>query len=174
MKSGINMFLFYIDGHSQIVPSGDEPLGLQAPIDVRHLILKTALHINEFCGIKFMLRSCPHLEILTIDIVPANILPDYGAPYPFNPHGFWSKDLTAEEGVTGTLKAVNVKGFTGMMSELQVLRYLLHSGRAMEELNLYVSGEGGGNGDTREFYMGRAQQVLQFNKASRNLNIAVL
>ncbi|KAB5534796.1 hypothetical protein DKX38_017882 [Salix brachista] len=158
----------------QIVPSGDEPLGLQAPIDVRHLILKTALHINEFCGIKFMLRSCPHLEILTIDIVPANILPDYGAPYPFNPHGFWSKDLMAEECVTSTLKAVNVKGFTGMMNELQVLRYLLHSGHAMEELNLYVSGEGGSNGETRGFYMGRAQQVLQFKKASRNLNIAVL
>ncbi|KAF9672966.1 hypothetical protein SADUNF_Sadunf11G0099300 [Salix dunnii] len=125
----------------QIVPSGDEPLGLQAPIDVRHLILKTALQVNEFCGIKFMLRSCPHLEILTIDIVPANILPDYGAPYPFNPHGFWSKDLMAEECVTSTLKAVNVKGFTGMMNELYVLRYLLHSGHAMEELNLYVSDE---------------------------------
>jgi hypothetical protein len=75
MKSGINIVLFYVDGHLQIVPSGNEPLGLQAQIDVRYLILKTALHINEFCGIRFMLRSCPHLEILTIDIGPANIFP---------------------------------------------------------------------------------------------------
>ncbi|KAJ6980182.1 F-box/LRR-repeat protein [Populus alba x Populus x berolinensis] len=158
----------------QIVPSGNEPLGLEAPIDVRYLILKTALHINEFCGIRFMLRSCPRLEILTIDIGPANIFLEYGAPYPFNPHEFWSENLLVEECVTTTLKAVNVKGFKGMMNELQVLKYLLHFGHAMEELNLCVSNEAGSNGETREFYMERAQQVLQFNKASRNLSIAIL
>ncbi|KAJ6894533.1 F-box/LRR-repeat protein [Populus alba x Populus x berolinensis] len=158
----------------QIVPSGNEPLGLEAPIDVRYLILKTALHINEFCGIRFMLRSCPRLEILTIDIGPANIFLEYGAPYPFNPHEFWSENLLVEECVTTTLKAVNVKGFKGMMNELQVLKYLLHFGHAMEELNLCVSNEAGSNGETREFYMERAQQVLQFNMASRNLSIAIL
>ncbi|KAI9385971.1 hypothetical protein POPTR_011G136200v4 [Populus trichocarpa] len=158
----------------QIVPSGNEPLGLQAQIDVRYLILKTALHINEFCGIRFMLRSCPHLEILTIDIGPANIFPEYGAPYPFNPQEFWSEDLLVEECVTTTLKAVNVKGFKGMMNELNVLKYLLLFGHAIEELTLYVSNEAGSNGETREFYMERALQVLEFNKASRNLSIAVL
>ncbi|KAL9383149.1 hypothetical protein Peur_023472 [Populus x canadensis] len=158
----------------QIVPSGNEPLGLQAPSDVRYLILKTALHINEFCGIRFMLRSCPHLEILTIDIGPANIFPEYRAPYPFNPQEFWSEDLLVEECVTTTLKAVNVKGFKGTMNELHVLKYLLLFGHAMEELTLYVSNEAGSNGETREFYMERALQVLEFNKASRNLSIAVL
>lgn len=79
-----------------------------------------------------------------------------------------------EECVTTTLKAVNVKGFKGMMNELHVLKYLLLFGHAMEELILYVSNEAGSNGETREFYMERAQQVLEFNKASRNLSIAVL
>jgi hypothetical protein len=71
---GLTSFSF-VDGHSQIIPSGDEPLGLQAPLDVRKLILKTALHSNEYCGIKFMLRSSPRLETLTIDIGPARIFP---------------------------------------------------------------------------------------------------
>jgi hypothetical protein len=99
---------------------------------------------------------------------------EYGAPYPFNPQEFWSEDLLVEECVTTTLKAVNVKGFKGMMNELNVLKYLLLFGHAMEELTLYVSNEAGSNGETREFYMERALQVLEFNKASRNLSIAVL
>uniref|UniRef100_A0A6N2K9Z7 F-box domain-containing protein n=1 Tax=Salix viminalis TaxID=40686 RepID=A0A6N2K9Z7_SALVM len=122
----------------QIIPSGDEPLGLQAPLNVRNLILKTALHSNEYWGIKFMLRSCPRLEMLTIDIGPARIFPDYEPPYPFDPEKFWSRNFQVELGVTTTLRVVNVKGFKGTRNELYVLRYLLHFGRAMEELNLCV------------------------------------
>ncbi|KAJ6753597.1 F-BOX PROTEIN-LIKE [Salix purpurea] len=158
----------------QIIPSGDEPLGLQAPLNVRNLILKTALHSNEYWGIKFMLRSCPRLEMLTIDIGPARVFPDYEPPYPFDPEKFWSRNFQVELGVTTTLRVVNVKGFKGTRNELYVLRYLLHFGRAMEELNLYVSNEGGDNGENREFYMGRAQKVLGFYKASRNVCMSVL
>ncbi|XP_034903957.1 F-box protein At3g62230 [Populus alba] len=158
----------------QIVPSGDEPLGLQAPLDVRKLILKTALHSNEYCGIKFMLRSCPRLETLTIDIGPAKIFPDYEPPYPFDPEEIWSRNFQVEFCVIETLRVVNVKGFKGTRNELYLLRYLLHFGRAMEELNLYASNEGGDNGENREFYMGRAQIVLGFYKASRNVSISVL
>ncbi|KAF9666951.1 hypothetical protein SADUNF_Sadunf16G0282000 [Salix dunnii] len=158
----------------QIIPSGDEPLGLQAPLNVRNLILKTALHSNEYWGIKFMLRSCPRLEMLTIDIGPARIFPDYEPPYPFDPEKFWSRNFQVELSVTTTLRVVNVKGFKGTRNELYVLRYLLNFGRAMEELNLYVSNEGGDNGENREFYMGRAQQVLGFYKASRNVSMSVL
>ncbi|XP_061963922.1 F-box protein At3g62230-like [Populus nigra] len=158
----------------QIIPSGDEPLGLQAPLDVRKLILKTALHSNEYCGIKFMLRSCPRLETLTIDIGPARIFPDYEPPYPFDPEELWSRNFQVEFCVIETLRVVNVKGFKGTRNELYVLRYLLHFGRAMEELNLYASNEGGDNGENREFYMGRAQIVLGFYKASRNVSILVL
>ncbi|KAG5255156.1 F-box protein [Salix suchowensis] len=157
-----------------IIPSGDEPLGLQAPLNVRNLILKTALHSNEYWGIKFMLRSCPRLEMLTIDIGPARIFPDYEPPYPFDPEKFWSRNFQVELSVTTTLRVVNVKGFKGTRNELYVLRYLLHFGRAMEELNLYVSNEGGDNGENREFYMGRAQKVLGFYKASRNVCMSVL
>ncbi|XP_011009299.1 PREDICTED: F-box protein At3g62230 [Populus euphratica] len=158
----------------QIIPSGDEPLGLQAPLEVRNLILKTALHSNEYCGIKFMLRSCPRLETLTIDIGPARIFPDYEPPYPFDPEKLWSRNFQVEFCVSGTLRVVNVKGFKGTRNELYVLRYLLHFGRAMEELNLYASNEDGDNGENREFYMGRAQIVLGFYKASRNVSISVL
>ncbi|KAJ6297962.1 hypothetical protein OIU76_019143 [Salix suchowensis] len=166
----------------QIIPSGDEPLGLQAPLNVRNLILKTALHSNEYWGIKFMLRSCPRLEMLTIDIGPCknfpckilNYVSDYEPPYPFDPEKFWSRNFQVELSVTTTLRVVNVKGFKGTRNELYVLRYLLHFGRAMEELNLYVSNEGGDNGENREFYMGRAQKVLGFYKASRNVCMSVL
>ncbi|AES98309.1 F-box/RNI superfamily protein, putative [Medicago truncatula] len=38
-------------------------------MNVKHLIMKTALHHFEFVGVSFMLRSCPYLERLTIEIV---------------------------------------------------------------------------------------------------------
>ncbi|KAJ6314080.1 hypothetical protein OIU78_017691 [Salix suchowensis] len=125
----------------QIIPSGDEPLGLQAPLNT---------------------------------LAPARIFPDYEPPYPFDPEKFWSRNFQVELSVTTTLRVVNVKGFKGTRNELYVLRYLLHFGRAMEELNLYVSNEGGDNGENREFYMGRAQKVLGFYKASRNVCMSVL
>ena len=99
---------------------------------------------------------------------------DYEPPYPFDPEKFWSRNFQVELSVTTTLRVVNVKGFKGTRNELYVLRYLLHFGRAMEELNLYVSNEGGDNGENREFYMGRAQKVLAFYKASRNVSMSVL
>ncbi|CAK7338422.1 unnamed protein product [Dovyalis caffra] len=158
----------------QIIPSGDEPMALQAPLNVRNLILKIALHSNEYWGIRFMIRSCPYLETLTIDIGPARIFADYQPPYPFIPEEFWSKNLHIETCVVSSLRVVNVKGFKGTINELYVLRYFLHFGRVMEELNLYVPNEPGENGENREFYMGQAQRVLEFHKASRNLSISVL
>jgi len=99
---------------------------------------------------------------------------DYEPPYPFDPEELWSRNFQVEFCVIETLRVVNVKGFKGTRNELYVLRYLLHFGRAMQELNLYASNEGGDNGENREFYMGRAQIVLGFYKASRNVSISVL
>jgi len=36
-------------------------------LNVRHLILKTQMHKYEFCGIEFLLNSCPLLEKLTLN-----------------------------------------------------------------------------------------------------------
>ncbi|XP_057993149.1 putative F-box/LRR-repeat protein At5g54820 [Hevea brasiliensis] len=57
----------------QVVSLGEETFSLQASLDVRDLILKTAMHSCEFYGIRFMFRSCPKLETLTFDIGPAKI-----------------------------------------------------------------------------------------------------
>ncbi|KAJ9153740.1 hypothetical protein P3X46_027150 [Hevea brasiliensis] len=56
-----------------VVSLGEETFSLQASLDVRDLILKTAMHSCEFYGIRFMFRSCPKLETLTFDIGPAKI-----------------------------------------------------------------------------------------------------
>jgi len=43
-------------------------------MNAKHLIMKTALHHFEFMGVSFMLRSCPYLERLTIEIVDEKYL----------------------------------------------------------------------------------------------------
>ncbi|XP_015577141.2 F-box protein At3g62230 [Ricinus communis] len=157
----------------QIIPQGDEPFGLQSPLNVRHLILKAAVHFNEYFGIRFMLRSCPHLEILTFDIGPAKIFPDYAPPFRFNPHEFWSKDLRIQRCIRSSLKVVNVKGFRGTLSELYVLRYIICFGDQLRELNLYVANEEGENGENRDTYMERVELLLKFIKRHQQLHVSV-
>ncbi|KAJ8763654.1 hypothetical protein K2173_003126 [Erythroxylum novogranatense] len=152
----------------QLIPSGEEPFGLQSPLNVRHLNLKSALHPNEYWGIKFMLKSCPLLEKLTIHIGPANIFSDYEPPYDFNPRDFWSKYLIVESCITRTLKVVEVKGFKGTRNELYVIAYMIQLGQVMEQLKIYIVNDG----EITTEYIQRAQVLLQLRKASENLRIS--
>lgn len=43
------------------------------PLNLKHLILKAAMHENELYGIRFFLNSCPYLETLTIEIGPGRV-----------------------------------------------------------------------------------------------------
>ncbi|KAK4850729.1 hypothetical protein QYF36_009330 [Acer negundo] len=100
----------------QVIPIGEEPLGLLNTLNVRHLILKTSLHSFEFYGIRFMLKSCPLLETLTINLGPARIFPDYIPPFELNPLEFWTTNLIVYRCLKRTLKVV----------ETTIINHLLH------------------------------------------------
>ncbi|XP_050217312.1 F-box protein At3g62230-like [Mercurialis annua] len=155
----------------QIIPQGEEPFGFQVSLDVRHLILKTAMHFNEYFGIRFMLNSCPLLEILTFDIGPAIIFHDYTPPFQFNPHDFWLKNLIVLKCVKKRLRVINVKGFKGTWNELYVLRYLIHFGDKLKRVNLYISNEEGDNGENRETYLARTQFLLKIRQPHQHLPV---
>lgn len=55
---------------------GKDPIGVENPLSVTSLTLKTAMHIFEILGIKFFLCSCPCLEILDIVIRTGRIFYD--------------------------------------------------------------------------------------------------
>ncbi|KAK9269329.1 hypothetical protein L1049_001100 [Liquidambar formosana] len=157
----------------QVIPTGEEPLGLSTPLHVRHLILKTAMHENEFYGISFFLKSCPHLETLSIEIGPAKIFEDYEPPYEFETHSFWTRNVLVFRCINRTLKAVEIKGFRGTPNELQLLKYLLKFGRVMEKLTLNFSREVLSNGRNMASYQQIAQQLQQFEIASGNLRLLI-
>ncbi|XVF34049.1 hypothetical protein REPUB_Repub18cG0023500 [Reevesia pubescens] len=157
----------------QVIPNSEEPHGTESPLNVRHLILKTALHSHEFYGITFFLNSCPFLEALTIDLCPARVLPDYEPPFEFNVADFWTKNLVVYKCIRKSLKVVEVKGFEGTMNQFLVLQYLICLGRVMEHLNLYVSRETDDNGSNVELYRARAQMLMQLKKASKKLQISI-
>ncbi|KAI5641693.1 hypothetical protein M9H77_00098 [Catharanthus roseus] len=50
-----------------VIHNGEGPLFIKSGLAVKHLILKTTLEREDFYGITLFLRSCPHLERLTID-----------------------------------------------------------------------------------------------------------
>ncbi|KAI6687452.1 hypothetical protein NL676_024280 [Syzygium grande] len=159
----------------QVVPTGVEPLKMQLPLNVRHLILNTAVHRDEFWGIAFFLKSCPFLETLTLQISPPRIFPDYQPPFKFNPSRFWCGDIDRlYKCVIRTLKVVEVKGFRGTVNENNLLRYLLYYGRAMQELKLYLSNEVDGHGGDRSIYLQRAVFVMGFPRASPNVHVMII
>ncbi|KAL5737711.1 hypothetical protein ACOSP7_030472 [Xanthoceras sorbifolium] len=156
----------------QVVPCVDEPLGLLNTLNVRHLILKTAMNPFEYYGIRFMLKSCPLLETLTINIGRARIFQDYEPPFKLDREEFWTENLGVYRCIEASLKVVEVIGFKGSRNEVVFLKYLITLGCVLEELNLYLSKEVDGYGGNKEIYRQRGQWLHQFEKASPNLCIS--
>ncbi|KAG8658151.1 hypothetical protein MANES_03G127400v8 [Manihot esculenta] len=148
----------------QIVPTSHEPVRLRAPLAVRHLILKTAMHPNEFYGVRFMFRNCPKLEILTFEICPAKIFPDYEPPFELNPSEFWSEEIWVQMCMKKSLKVINVKGFKGTPNELYILRYIIMCARKLRKVNFYVF-----DGDDLEEIWEKFCYLRQVPSSSKNL-----
>ncbi|KAH7860161.1 hypothetical protein Vadar_010084 [Vaccinium darrowii] len=159
----------------QVIPSAEEYPCL--PLDrVQHLTLRTVLHVHEFHGISFFLNSCPHLEILTIDIAPARIFPERGTDLALKDHEFLSsyRLRIVYECVSKSLKKVEIKGFKGEMNEIVMINYLLCYGLVLDTLSIVLSKEKGPNGvDMEEWYRKNAQKLLKFKRASKSLRILI-
>ncbi|KAF3453502.1 hypothetical protein FNV43_RR03942 [Rhamnella rubrinervis] len=157
----------------QVIPSGEQELCTKPSLDVAHLKLKTALHDNEFWGIKYMLKSCPRLNTLTIEMSSdqSRILPDYDPPSTQS----WKESFIGYKCLRNKLKVVQIKGFKGNYNELYLVDYVLYFGRVMENLNIYISKEVDVNGNgSPQVYLSRARQILQFKRTSPRLQISIL
>ncbi|KAM6546415.1 hypothetical protein CsatB_027151 [Cannabis sativa] len=151
----------------QVIPSIDEPLSLSNYLDIKHLILKTAMHENEFFGLIFLLKSFHRLETLTIDINPdRKALTDYEPP--FNQR--WTQFVKVYTCVKETLKVVEVNGFMGSdHNTFVLLKYFVNFGAVMEELNIKVMGDG----ESSEVGLHKAQMLQASEKASPLLQISI-
>ncbi|KAF5478863.1 hypothetical protein F2P56_005391 [Juglans regia] len=156
----------------QVIPLGEEPLRMSFPLNLKHLILKAAMHENELYGIRFFLNSCPYLETLTIEIGPGRVFDDYTPPFELNPDRFWTQ-CPKFDCLGRNLKVVDIKGFTGTRHEVCLLCYLIFYGRVLECLNITIWKEGGANGGNVEVYRKRAQGLQSFKKGSPNLQISI-
>ncbi|KAF8080907.1 hypothetical protein N665_0915s0007 [Sinapis alba] len=117
------------------VKDSDDPVRLKAPMETRHLVIKTNLVPREFVGIRLMINSCPELETLTFQMLPhAPVLRTNGG---FNPQSYWAYPIS-HECLKKTLKVVEVRNFTRGTYELNVLRYLVRSSRVLERVDLYL------------------------------------
>ncbi|CAI9784185.1 unnamed protein product [Fraxinus pennsylvanica] len=157
----------------QLIVTAGDPITLKPELEnVKHLILKTKLHINEFYGITFFLKSCPNLDILTIDLCARTIFQEYEPPFKFEEHQFLTRFQCLRYRSMMCLKMVKVKGFKGEMNELVVLGYLLRFGSGLKYLSISLSKEKGPNGiDMESTYRQNVQQLTQFETASPHLQI---
>ncbi|GLU23605.1 hypothetical protein SLE2022_395980 [Rubroshorea leprosula] len=159
----------------QVITHGNDPQYCgEGDLETKHLILKTALHANEFPGIKYLLETFTPLEKLTIEIGPLKVLRRYEPRYRFNPGGCWTKNLILYKDTEIDVKEVEVKGFKGTNNELFVLQYLLVLARSMEQMNIYLSREVGEDGSNVETYRQRTVEgVMKFRRSSKTLRISV-
>ncbi|KAM2048925.1 hypothetical protein ACFX1T_007398 [Malus domestica] len=160
----------------QVISMGKDPIGVENPLSVTSLTLKTAMHSFEILGINFFLCSCPRLEILDIVIRPGRIFYDkYRLPQyeQRNPATVWTRDGAVDQCVTETLRRVRVTGFKGTPNEMTMLDYLIKNGRVMQNLRVIISREldDGGSPDTYDL---RAQDLLTIRRASPDLQIAIM
>ncbi|THF94053.1 hypothetical protein TEA_018387 [Camellia sinensis var. sinensis] len=143
---------------------------------MRHLIMKTALHINEYHGISFFLFSCPRLQTLTIHISSSNtIFPERETTLSLVEHEFLSNGyIMVYKCLKRTLKVVNVTGFKGHLNEMLAIQYFIKYGYALETLYINLSNEKGPNGINMEAsYRANAEFLLQIHRASNALNIFI-
>ncbi|XP_062103677.1 F-box protein At3g62230-like [Humulus lupulus] len=153
----------------QVIPSTNEPLGLRHCLEVRHLILKTAMHENELFGVMFLLKSFHCLETLTIDVNPdRKILTGYESPFKER----WTQYVQVYPCVKKTLKVVEVNGFRGDHNTFVLLRYFVNFGAVMEKLNIKVTEEAG-HGGSSEVGLHKTQMLQNIEKASPRLQISV-
>ncbi|KAF3560046.1 hypothetical protein F2Q69_00014296 [Brassica cretica] len=120
---------------SVAIKDSDDPVKLNAPMETRHLVIKTSLSPDEFVGIRLMINSCPELETLTLQMLPP--VPVARTNPGFNPKSYWAFPIS-HKCLKKTLKVVEVRNFSGGTYELIVLRYLIRSGRVLERVDLYL------------------------------------
>ncbi|CAN8267833.1 unnamed protein product [Cochlearia groenlandica] len=123
---------------TQVIQHSEDPVKLQAPIETRHLVIKTNLQESEFVGIRLMINSCPDLERLTFEMVSLSyVLPITSES---DPDSYWTRSIT-HKCLNKTLKAVEVKGFRGSLREVQVMQYLIGRGKVLESVDFYMSSD---------------------------------
>ncbi|KAG2322965.1 hypothetical protein Bca52824_016178 [Brassica carinata] len=108
---------------------------LKAPMETRHLVIKTNLVPVEFEGIRLMINSCPDLETLTFQMLP--LVSVARINHWFTADTYWNFPIF-HKCLKKTLKVVLVRNFTGGTYESVMLWYLIGSCRVLERLDLYL------------------------------------
>lgn len=119
----------------QLIQDGEDPVRLKAPMETRHLVMKTNLLPNEFIGIRLMINSCPDLETLTFQMVAPRPVPMTTSVT--DPDTYWRFAFN-HRCLKKTLKVVELRNFTGGSYEVKVLQFLIRYGRVLERVDLYL------------------------------------
>ncbi|KAJ1435838.1 Leucine-rich repeat domain superfamily [Sesbania bispinosa] len=154
----------------QAIPSGEEPVKVQCCLNIRHLIMKTQMHPYEMFGFMFLLNSSPVLEKLTIEIGHGKIFESYEPPFQgFNTDKYWQQPLITPVCLKKAVKVVEIKGFRGTENELLAVKYIVETGKVLEEVSINMMY---GNLEEEKLRLVR-RFCTAIPKASKKLKISV-
>ncbi|GMY31569.1 putative F-box/LRR-repeat protein At5g54820 [Fagus crenata] len=129
----------------QVLPTGENLLQ-QLPIqllNLRHLRMAVGWTKQEFPGIACLLRSCPNMERLTLDMFePVNVdwaefEDDIPIIFDFEEHSYWQSQNLPFQCLQYSLKTVEVNGFAGRSNEMQMIQFLLENARVLEKMAIF-------------------------------------
>ncbi|KAI3770333.1 hypothetical protein L6452_01461 [Arctium lappa] len=95
---------------------------------------------QELPGICFLLRMCPSLQTLTLDLQCEVDRESEG----FVPNAFefqddyWESQIMPFDCLRNSLKTINILGFTGQAMELHILKFLLQKAMVLETLHVRI------------------------------------
>ncbi|XP_061999463.1 putative F-box/LRR-repeat protein At1g56400 [Rosa rugosa] len=124
----------------QVLPLELISNGVTPVFGVAKLTLRTAMLSCEQKGVKYLLRSCPVLQALTIQIVPQRLV-DLDEGQPDDVRHVWTLNALEYHCINQTLRVVQVKGYTGTRHEIGFLKYLFCRGRVLEKLHISIGEE---------------------------------
>ncbi|ESQ44637.1 hypothetical protein EUTSA_v10003319mg [Eutrema salsugineum] len=101
----------------KMIKDSEDPVQLRAPMETRHLVIKTNLVPDGF-------KMLPPIPEPTTN--PG-----------FNPETYWTH-VPSHECLKKTLKVVEVRDFTGGTYEFHFLRFLIRWGLVLEKVDLYL------------------------------------
>ncbi|KAJ1431892.1 FBD domain [Sesbania bispinosa] len=159
----------------QVIPIGEERWRMRCDMNVRHLIMKTALHEYEFMGITFLLNSCPQLERLTIELGCVKEVFDGKPLFHVNFVRFWIDNARLYKCMTSTLKEVEIKNFRGTWNEIHVLSYFIIGGKVLKKvvINILKEDVAGEGIDVESRRLRIANNMLKAPRGSSDLDISI-
>ncbi|KAK7312932.1 hypothetical protein VNO77_37195 [Canavalia gladiata] len=122
----------------------------QSPIlfkEITHLKLQVGIERQELPGIAYLIRGCPFLESLTLDIEKSteihwgDLQRDFPIIFGFDMDHYWESQVSPFHCLRYHLREIIIYGIYGRSCEIKMLEFFLEKAEVLEDMSLGIPEE---------------------------------